>query len=146
MCGISKHIYCFIVSFLGLYIQYSLFCYCFLGQANEIGYPAIEILIKTWEGHLTPQEAASLADRASRCRDPNMVKAAAELALSCLRHAHALNTPEIQRALTQCKEQSSDMLQRACLSVESMAKDGGVCPEVLFEVAKRLVILSRVHV
>lgn len=110
---------------------------CISGQANEIGYPAIEILIKTWEGHLTPQEAASLADRASRCRDTNMVKAAAELALSCLRHAHALNTPEIQRALTQCKEQSSDMLQRACLSVESMAKDGGVCPEVLFEVAKR---------
>jgi hypothetical protein len=70
-----------------------------------------------------------------------MVRAAAELALSCLRHAHALNTPEIQRALTQCKEQSSDMLQRACLSVESLAKDGGVCPEVLFEVAKRSVVL-----
>jgi len=66
-----------------------------------------------------------------------MVRAAAELALSCLPHAHALNPQEIQRALLQCKEQSSDMLQRACLSVENTAKEGGVCPEVLFEVAKR---------
>ena len=107
------------------------------GQAIEIGYQAIEVLIKTWEGHLTPQEAASLADRASRCRDPHMVRSASELALSCLPHAHALNPQEISRALLQCKEQSSDMLQRACLSVENTAKEGGVCPEVLFEVAKR---------
>jgi len=98
---------------------------------------AVNILIKTWEGHLTPQEVASLADRASRCRDPNMVRAAAELALSCLPHAQALNPNEIQRALIQCKEQSKDMLQRACLSVEMAAKEGGVYPEVLFEVAKR---------
>ena len=53
----------------------------------EIGSPAINILIDTWEGHLTPQEVASLADRASRCRDASMVRAAAELALSCLPHA-----------------------------------------------------------
>jgi len=68
-----------------------------------------------------------------------MVRAASELALSCLPHAHALNPQEISRALLQCKEQSSDMLQRACLSVENTAKEGGggVCPEVLFDVAKR---------
>ena len=52
---------------------------------------AINFLIETWEGHLTPPEVASLADRASRGREPTMVKAAAELALSCLPHAHALN-------------------------------------------------------
>ena len=53
----------------------------------EIGSAAINILIDTWEGHLTPQEVASLADRASRCREENMVRASADLALSCLPHA-----------------------------------------------------------
>lgn len=123
------------------------------GQALEIGIPAINILIDTWEGHLTPPEVASLADRASRGREPNMVRAAAELALSCLPHAHALNPNEIQRALIQCKEQCQvrvtlaldsrslsgflqAMLERACLAVESAAKGGGVYPEVLFHVAK----------
>lgn len=36
------------------------------GQAMEIGAVAISFLIDTWEGHLTPPEAASIADRASR--------------------------------------------------------------------------------
>ncbi len=107
------------------------------GQAMEIGNLAINFLIDTWEGHLTPPEVASLADRASRGREPTMVKAAAELALSCLPHAHALNPNEIQRALIQCKEQSNEMLERACLAVESAAKGGGVYPEVLFEVARK---------
>ncbi|KAG8193595.1 hypothetical protein JTE90_000229 [Oedothorax gibbosus] len=106
-------------------------------EAMEIGSMAINFLIETWEGHLTPPEVASLADRASRGRDPRIVRAAAELALSCLPHAHALNPNEIQRALIQCKEQSSEMLERACLAVESAAKGGGVYPEVLFDVARR---------
>lgn len=71
----------------------------------EIGSAALNILVECWDGHLTPPEVASLADRASRARDSNMVRAAAELALSCLPHAHALNPNEIQRALVQCKEQ-----------------------------------------
>uniref|UniRef100_A0A3P9JCU0 Zinc finger, SWIM-type containing 8 n=1 Tax=Oryzias latipes TaxID=8090 RepID=A0A3P9JCU0_ORYLA len=75
------------------------------GQAMEIGSAALNILVECWDGHLTPPEVASLADRASRARDLNMVRAAAELALSCLPHAHALNPNEIQRALVQCKEQ-----------------------------------------
>ncbi|XP_054722766.1 zinc finger SWIM domain-containing protein 8-like [Uloborus diversus] len=108
------------------------------GQAMEIGSTAITFLIGTWEGHLTPPEVASLADRASRGRDPGMVSAAARLALSCLPHAHALNPNEIQRALLQCKEQPGpEMLERACLAVESAAKGGGVYPEVLFDVARR---------
>lgn len=102
----------------------------------EIGAAAISFLIDTWEGHLTPPEAVSIADRASRGCDPNMVRAAAELALSCLPHAHALNPNEIQRAILQCKEQSDIMLEHACLTVESAAKGGGVYPEVLFQVAK----------
>lgn len=106
------------------------------GQAMEIGAAAISFLIDTWEGHLTPPEAASIADRASRGCDLNIVRAAAELALSCLPHAHALNPNEIQRAILQCKEQSDDMLEHACLTVETAAKGGGVYPEVLFQVAK----------
>ncbi|XP_056464985.1 zinc finger SWIM domain-containing protein 8 isoform X2 [Gadus chalcogrammus] len=130
------------------------------GQAMEIGSAALNILVECWDGHLTPPEVASLADRASRARDPNMVRAAAELALSCLPHAHALNPNEIQRALVQCKEQvglrlgsvclsarpsvcqshsyqpsDNTMLEKACMAVEEAAKGGGVYPEVLFEVA-----------
>lgn len=101
----------------------------------EIGSAALNILVECWDGHLTPPEVASLADRASRARDSNMVRAAAELALSCLPHAHALNPNEIQRALVQCKEQDNLMLEKACMAVEDAAKGGGVYPEVLFEVA-----------
>ncbi|XP_033644058.1 zinc finger SWIM domain-containing protein 8-like [Asterias rubens] len=107
------------------------------GQAMEIGSAAIGMLVDTWEGHLTPTEAASLADKASRGLDPNMVGAAAELALSCLRHAHALNPTEVNRALTQCKEQDYHMLANACLAVESAAKGGDVYPDVLFNVARQ---------
>lgn len=71
------------------------------GQAVEIGAPAIWFLIESWEGHLTPPEAVSIADKSSRGSDPNMVRAAAELALSCLPHAHALNPNEVQRAILQ---------------------------------------------
>ncbi|KAG5831566.1 hypothetical protein ANANG_G00305060 [Anguilla anguilla] len=98
------------------------------GQAMEIGSAALNILVECWDGHLTPPEVASLADRASRARDPNMVRAAAELALSCLPHAHALNPNEIQRALVQCKEQDNVMLEKACMAVEEAAKGGGCTP------------------
>lgn len=107
-----------------------------LGQAIDIGAPAISFLIDTWEGHLTPPEAAGMADRASRGWDSNMVYPAAELALSVLPHAAALNPNEIQRAILQCKEQSDHMLERACITVENAAKGGGVYPEVLFQVAR----------
>ncbi len=108
-----------------------------MGQAMEIGAPAISFLIDTWEGHLTPPETAAMADKASsRGWDGNMVYPAAELALSVLPHAAALNPNEIQRAILQCKEQSDQMLERACITVEKAAKGGGVYPEVLFQVAK----------
>lgn len=107
-----------------------------LGQAMEIGAPAISFLIDTWEGHLTPPEATGMADRASRGWDSNMVYPSAELALSVLPHSAALNPNEIQRAILQCKEQSDQMLERACLTVENAAKGGGVYPEVLFQVAR----------
>lgn len=87
----------------------------------EIGSAALNILVECWDGHLTPPEVASLADRASRARDPNMVRAAAELALSCLPHAHALNPNEIQRALVQCKEQV-------------------VSPSLIFEVSGKMLV------
>lgn len=102
----------------------------------EIGAPAISFLIDTWEAHLTPPEAASMADRASRGWDNHMIYPAAELALSVLPHAAALNPTEIQRAILQCKEQSDKMLERSCIIVENAAKSGGVYPEVLFQVAR----------
>ncbi|XP_053208052.1 zinc finger SWIM domain-containing protein 8 homolog [Panonychus citri] len=106
-------------------------------QTVEIGAQAINFLIDTWEGHLTPAEAATLADRASGCNDPITKKAASKLALSCLPQAQALNPTEIHRAILQCKESSDSMLQEACLAVETAAKGGGVCPEVLFHVSRK---------
>ena len=108
-------------------------------QAVDIGFPAICILIESWHGLLTPSECVSLADRVSRGRDNMAVKAAAELAFSALRYAHLMSLTEIQRALAQCKEQSSDMLQRACTVVEHAVKDasGSNLLEILFTVAKR---------
>merc|ERR1719507_885638 len=115
------------------------------GQAMEIGPTAISFLMATWEGHLTPPEAANIADRASRGRDTAIVTAAAELALSCLNHAHALNPNEIARAILQCKEQSVQMLENACLAVEKAATGGGVYPEVMFEVARHWYDLYKRH-
>ncbi len=105
-------------------------------QAMDIGATAIRFLINTWTDHLTPSEVASIADGASRGRDPAMVGAAAELALSCLNQAHALNPNDIARAIMQCKEHSDMMLEKACLAVEEAARGGGVYPEVMFSVAK----------
>lgn len=106
------------------------------GQAMEIGHQAITLLLERWEGNLTPSEVASIADRASRSNDRAMVRAAAELGLSCLHMATTLNPVEIQRALSQCREEDSQLLDQACQAVENAARGGGVYPEVLFDVAK----------
>ena len=115
------------------------------GQAMEIGASAISFLMGTWQGHLTPPEAASIADKASKNRDPPMVRAAAELALSVLPQAAALNPNEIQRAIQQCKEQSYSMLERALNAVEKASADGGVYPEVMFEVGRHWYYLFENH-
>ena len=106
-------------------------------QALELGSVALAILLEQWEGHLTPPEVASIADRASKSNDQSTVQKAAQLALSCLHMAHTLNPGHIHRALTQCKEQSAELLERACYAIESAARGGGVYPEVLFEVARQ---------
>ena len=64
------------------------------------------------------------------------IKAAADLALSVLPHASALNQNEIQRGIQQCKEESDSMLEKACDAVEQASRQGGVFPDVMFEVAK----------
>jgi hypothetical protein len=105
----------------------------------ELGASALSFLISTWEGHLTPSEAASVADKASKSRDAAMVRTGASLALSVLPHAASLNQNEIQRAIQQCKEQRDEMLEQACEAVENAAATGGgvyPAPEVLFEVAR----------
>ena len=106
------------------------------GQAMEIGASAINFLMATWQGHLTPSEAASIADKASKSRDLPMVKAAADLALSVLPQAAALNPNEIQRAIQQCREQSHAMLEKACNAVERASAHGSVDPAVMFEVGR----------
>uniref|UniRef100_A0A5S6Q2K3 SWIM-type domain-containing protein n=1 Tax=Trichuris muris TaxID=70415 RepID=A0A5S6Q2K3_TRIMR len=114
---------------------YSSFVSWISGQAVDIGRSALNILMDTWENHMTPSEVAALADNASQSRDPSLVEAAAQLALSVLPHAHVLNSSEIQRAVSQCKEQSMKMLESACLAVEKAGKSYGVCPEVLFQIS-----------
>lgn len=40
-------------------------------------------------------------------------------------------------AVAQCREQNTGMLEKACLAIESAAKDYGVEPSMLFLVAHR---------
>jgi hypothetical protein len=40
----------------------------------EIGSSAISFLVENWEGHLTPPETASMADKASKSRDGATVR------------------------------------------------------------------------
>ena len=89
------------------------------GQAMEIGAPAIAFLIDTWDSHLTPPEAVTIADRASR-GDVNMVRAAAELALSCLPYAHALNPNEIHRAILQVCELANISIYVSCSELHAL--------------------------
>ena len=116
-----------------------------IGQAMEIGASAICFLKETWQAHLTPPEAAGLADKASKTRAPPMVRAAADLALSVLPQAAALNQNEIQRAIQQCKEQSYAMLEKACQAVEKAANNGSINPEVMFEVGRHWYYLYEKH-
>uniref|UniRef100_A0A914HXD6 SWIM-type domain-containing protein n=1 Tax=Globodera rostochiensis TaxID=31243 RepID=A0A914HXD6_GLORO len=104
-------------------------------QVLDIGRQALEIIRKTWRNHLTPTETASLADKASQSSDPAMVGEAALLALSVLPEANSLLPTESQKALNQCKERGTKLLEEACLAVEKAAERGGVYPEVLFRVA-----------
>ena len=106
-------------------------------RAMDIGHQAIALLLERWEGNLTPSEVASIADRASNSNDRAIVRAAAELGLSCLHMAHTLNPAEIKRALSQCREEDLQLLDQACQAVESAARGGGVYPEVLFDVARQ---------
>jgi len=64
----------------------------------EVGAPATLFLLGTWDGHLTPTEVANMADRMSRSHERSTVEAAAQLALSCLKHSVSLNPNEITRA------------------------------------------------
>ncbi|KFD54405.1 hypothetical protein M514_04748 [Trichuris suis] len=114
---------------------YSSFVSWISSQAMDIGRSALNILMDTWEKHLTPSEVATLADNASQSRDPAVVEAAAQLALSVLSHAQFLNSSEIQRAVSQCKEQNTGMLESACLAVERAGQNFGVCPDVLFQIS-----------
>ena len=59
-----------------------------------------------------------------------MVAAAAELALSCLAHAQALNPQETKRALLQCKEQSNNMLEKVRMNSDFLSLDYTVLPSV----------------
>ncbi|KAJ1348089.1 hypothetical protein KIN20_003312 [Parelaphostrongylus tenuis] len=90
-------------------------------QAAELGLMAIEVVRETWPTHLTPSEAAGLADKAGQSRDPAVVEEAARLALSVLPYAYTLSAAETQRALLQCNEQGASLLESACRAVEEAA-------------------------
>lgn len=127
-------------------------------NVSEIGAPAIFFLLGTWEGILTPKEVANIANEMSDIRhnDSNNIKAAAQLAISCLKYSVTLNSNEITRVIVQvisnhmfenymilinflyvqCLEISDKMMETACRTIEEAAKYGRVLPEVLFNVAK----------
>ncbi|ETN81024.1 hypothetical protein NECAME_08777, partial [Necator americanus] len=105
-------------------------------QAAELGLMAIEVVRETWPTHLTPSEAAGLADKAGQSRDPAVVEEAARLALSVLPYAYTLSAAETQRALLQCREQGAALLESACRAIEEAANQEVVFADVLFRVAR----------
>jgi hypothetical protein len=109
-------------------------------QATEIGPTAIDVLVTSWEGHLTCSETIKLAHMVSKQSDLHneMQKSAAELALSCLNHCSLLNPNDIRNALVQCREHSLSAFELALITVETNAIDrDGLIPEALFEVSKQ---------
>jgi hypothetical protein len=109
-------------------------------QATEIGPTAIDVLVTSWEGHLTCSETIKLAHMVSKQSDLHneMQKSAAELALSCLDHCSLLNPNDIRNALVQCREYSLSEFKQALITVETNAIDrDGLIPEALFEVSKQ---------
>lgn len=119
---------------------YSAYVDAITQQAEQIGAPAIEFLLETWEGHLTPSEVCHVIAQCLTISSNTSSRkaAAAKLALSCLPHAQALTPIQIHNAMDLCKGQSNEILEQACLAVEAAAKrGGGVYPEVLFEVARK---------
>ena len=113
-------------------------------QVDELGVTALKFIIGTWEGHLTPSEVTSVADKASKSRVPAKVRVGADLALSVLRFAGDLKPNEIQRAIQQCKEdtrprrpEEPSMLEKACINVENASREGrDIHHDVMFEVAR----------
>ncbi|WKY08413.1 hypothetical protein Q1695_007716 [Nippostrongylus brasiliensis] len=105
-------------------------------QAAELGLMAVEVVRETWPTHLTPSEAAGLADKAGQSRDPAVVEEAARLALSVLPYAYTLSAAETQRALLQCREQGPALLESACCAIEEAANQEIVFADVLFRVAR----------
>ena len=108
--------------------------------AMEIGSSAIDVLVASWQGHLTPSEAIKLALMASKQSDlqNEMRKSASELALSCLNHCSGLNLRDISNALIQCRDYSIRAFEKAMTVVESNLIDrDSLIPEALFEVSKQ---------
>ena len=108
--------------------------------AMEIGSSAIDVLVASWQGHLTPSEAIKLALMASKQSDlqNEMRKSASELALSCLNHCSGLNLRDISNALIQCRDYSIRAFEKAMTIVESNLIDrDSLIPEALFEVSKQ---------
>ena len=44
------------------------------GHAMQIGSQAIHIMMAAWDNHLTPPEAAAIANKVSKSKDNDMVK------------------------------------------------------------------------
>lgn len=105
-------------------------------QALEIGLPAIKFLCENWDGYLTPVEAASIADKAGCSNDAETKRVAAEMAKSCLRYANYLESNAVRRILSQCIDQSVEMIEEACNEIEQIAETDNVCADVLFAAAR----------
>ena len=105
--------------------------------AVEIGTRALHMLNEKWEGVLTPSEAAQIASRSSRGGDQVLRRTAVELSLSCLQYCQSLNAVEVTQIISMCREQQNpEMLERACSTLENASRQGGVQPELLFQVAR----------
>ncbi|CAH8491079.1 unnamed protein product [Dicrocoelium dendriticum] len=107
-------------------------------QVFELGIPAACILYHSWQHHFTAAELAGIAFQLSRENYRPLVDVAAELCLASLSFCTTLRPQEIYRALGQCEEHSTSVLERGLLTIESSENQllYGILPEIHFFLAR----------
>jgi hypothetical protein len=91
-----------------------------VAQAVDLGPEVFQIIYDTWETHFTPSEIVALVDKASTSADERLSPMIPELSLSVLRKADALTSLECYKALNHCRDQSPQLLEKACLTIEEV--------------------------
>ncbi|KAI6216161.1 hypothetical protein M3Y99_01837100 [Aphelenchoides fujianensis] len=116
--------------------HYSMLVGWLLGQIIDIGPDAFQIVVETWEHHFSAGEVVALVEKAHQSMDDRLVPFTADLLLSAMFKADRMTKQDCQKALNLCRDSTIPILQKACETIEEVAKHDGISPEILFHVAE----------